>query len=135
MADAWERLPVRTAGVDVVLSVFAPRQPAELSRVLVRGGHAVVVSPLPEHLAGLREAWGLLDVEPGKQERLAATFAEHLEPVGATDVRRSVAVSGPDLDDLVAMGPNAFHQGVEHPAGAPGTIELAVRVSTWRQPR
>ena len=71
-----------------------------------------MVSPLPEHLAGLRAAWGLLDVEPGKQERLSATFGEHLEPVDEVDVRYTRR-AGPrrPLDDLVAMGPNAFHRG------------------------
>nr|WP_232531315.1 methyltransferase domain-containing protein [Microlunatus antarcticus] len=132
VADAWERLPLRTSGVDVVLSVFAPRQPAELTRVLAPGGLAVVVSPLPEHLAGLRAAWGLLDVEPGKQERLAATFGEHLEPLDAVDVRQTVPLDRAALDDLVAMGPNAFH-GTDRPGPAPSEIELAVRVSTWRR--
>ena len=91
VADAWARLPVRTAAVDVALSVFAPRQPAELARVLAPGGSALVVSPLPEHLAALREEWGLLDVEPGKQERLAATFGAHLRPRrrGRRPLRRS----------------------------------------------
>ncbi len=108
VADAWARLPVRSGSVEVVLSVFAPRQPAELARVLVGGGLALVVSPLPEHLAALREAWGLLDVEPGKQERLSATFREHLEPVAETDVRYRVPVGPAALEDLVAMGPNAL---------------------------
>lgn len=134
VADAWARLPVRSAAVDVVLSVFAPRQPVELRRVLAPGGVTVVVSPLPEHLAALREAWGLLDVEPGKQERLAATFSEVLERVDEVDVCRTVPVRAAALDDLVAMGPNAFHEAsVDHPE-VPGEIEVAVRVSTWRRP-
>jgi 23S rRNA (guanine745-N1)-methyltransferase len=132
VADAWGRLPVRSARVDLALSVFAPRRPAELARVLVRGGLAIVVSPLPEHLATLRAAWGLLDVEPGKQERLSATFAEHLQPVGEVDVRYRVPLRRPALADLVAMGPNAFHhEAGEHPT-APDDVEVAVRVSTWR---
>jgi 23S rRNA (guanine745-N1)-methyltransferase len=133
VADAWGRLPVRSASVDVALSVFAPRHPVELARVLVPGGTMVVVSPLPEHLAALRAARGLLDVEPGKQERLATTFAEHLQPVDEVDVRYAVTLDPATLDDLVAMGPNAFHDGHEHHATVPGEIEVAVRVSTWRR--
>lgn len=134
VADAWGVLPVRSASVDVVLSVFAPRNPPELARVLARGGVVLVVSPLPEHLAGLRAAWGLLDVEAGKQERLAATFGEHLAPVEETDIRYTVTVDRAGVEDLVAMGPNAFHttgpaQGV---GAAPPEVGVAVRVSAWR---
>ena len=134
VADAWVRLPVRTAAVEVALSVFAPRQPAELARVLARGGSAIVVSPLPAHLAGLRDAWGLLDVEPGKQERLAATFGAHLRLVDELDVRYPVVLEPTTLSDLVAMGPNAFHQG--GPSArlrTPTEVEVAVRLSTWRR--
>ena len=133
VADAWARLPVRSGSVDAALSVFAPRQPAELARVLVRGGLALVVSPLPEHLAALRAAWGLLDVEPGKQERLSATFAEHLELRDEVDVRYAVALAEPALEDLVAMGPNAFHHAPGTHPGAPDGVEVAVRLSTWRR--
>jgi 23S rRNA (guanine745-N1)-methyltransferase len=133
VADAWARLPVRSACVDVAVSVFAPRQPAELARVLAPGGTALVVSPLPEHLAALRSAWGLLDVEPGKQDRLSATFGEHLRPVEEVDLRYAVALDAATLHDLVAMGPNAFHRGSAEHAEAPDTVEVAVRLSTWRR--
>ena len=152
VADAWGRWPVRSATVDAALSVFAPRRPDELARVLASGGVAVVVSPLPEHLAGLRASRGLLDVEPGKQERLAATFREHLRPLDETDVRRTIDLRPAAVDDLVAMGPNAFHHAQASPAAATregahdastadGTelaelteVEIAVRVSRWSAP-
>ena len=133
VADAWSRLPLRSAGVDVALSVFAPRQPAELARVLRPGGLALVVSPLPEHLAALREAWGLLDVEPGKQERLSATFGEHLRPVAEVDVRYTATLGPAALEDLVGMGPNAFHHGPGAHVDAPDAVEVAVRLSTWQR--
>ncbi len=136
VADAWGRLPVRTGAVDVVLSVFAPRRPAELARVLSASGSVVVVHPLPEHLAGLRAAWGLLDVEPGKQERLAASFSGYLEPDGEddVDVRYAAPVDPAAVADLVGMGPNAFHHGPEdRTRTAPGTVDVAVRISRWRR--
>ena len=46
VADAWSRLPVRDGvAVGTVLSVFAPRDPAEIVRVLAPGGRVVVVTP------------------------------------------------------------------------------------------
>lgn len=133
VADAWGRLPLRSGSVDVVVSVFAPRRPVELARVLVPGGLALVVSPLPDHLASLRHAWGLLDVAPDKQARLSAAFTEDLHPVDETDVRYEVALDRPTLDDLVAMGPNAFHRGPGEQLTAPDAVEVAVRLSTWRR--
>lgn len=141
VADAWSRWPVRSSSVDVGLSVFAPRRTDELVRVLVPGGVATVVSPLPEHLAGLRAARGLLDVEPGKQERLAATFGEHLDAVGETDVRYAVTLGPGAVADLVAMGPNAFHavsheeETAELNADEGVEVEVAVRVGVWRRAR
>lgn len=140
VADAWARLPVRTGSVDVALSVFAPRRPAELARVLAPDGFVLVVSPLPEHLAALRAARGLLDVEAGKQERLSATFGEQLRAVDEVDVRYPVTLDQGVLHDLVAMGPNAFHHHHHRPdrpasglPGAPETVEVAVRLGLWRR--
>jgi 23S rRNA (guanine745-N1)-methyltransferase len=135
VADVWGPLPVRSGTIDTVLSVFAPRHAAEFARVLAPGGRLVVVSPLPDHLAGLRAAWGLLDVEPGKQERLASVLSEHLVPAGASEVRFAVEPAPALLADLVAMGPNAFHApGPDVPTPAPPRVEAAVQVAVWRRP-
>jgi 23S rRNA (guanine745-N1)-methyltransferase len=134
VADAWGRLPVRSGSVDVVLSVFAPRNAAEMVRVLAPAGSVVVVSPLPDHLVGLRAARGLLDVEPGKQERLAAAFGAHLRLLAETDVRHAADLDPRSAGDLVAMGPNAFHAGGDDGAAdAAARADVAVRVSTWRR--
>ena len=75
VADAWSALPVRTASISTVLSVFAPRDLAEFARVLEPGGRVVAVTPEPEHLAELRERFGLLAVDEGKSDSLAADAA------------------------------------------------------------
>ena len=65
VADAWSRLPVRRRGVGTVLSVFAPRDPAEIARVLAPDGRLVVVTPEPDHLAEIR---GPLGFSPSTRE-------------------------------------------------------------------
>ena len=137
VADVWGPLPVRSGTIEAVLSVFAPRNAAEFARVLTPGGRLVVVSPLPDHLAALRAAWGLLDVEPGKQERLASGLAAHLVAAGASELRFAVEPDPALLADLVAMGPNAFHAtgpGPVAPGPAPARVEAAVQVAVWRRP-
>ena len=138
VADAWAGLPLGDGVVDVVASVFAPRNPAEFARVLRPDGVLVVVTPRSAHLQELRAALGLLDVDPVKQERLAAGLADGFTPAGEVDVRYEAAWSRSRVVDLVAMGPNAFHLDDaavrERAAGLPDpvTTTVAVAVSTWR---
>lgn len=137
VADVWTTLPLPDRSVDVVLAVFAPRHPSEFARVLPPGGVAVVVTPDPEHLAGLREELGLLDIEPAKQERLAASMPAELVPRTRRRVRFAVELDETAVGDLVAMGPNAFHTDptglrdrVRHLA-LPLEVEVAVSVGAW----
>lgn len=51
--DAWRRLPVAEEVADLVLNVFAPRDGAELRRILRPSGSLLVVTPGPEHLSDL----------------------------------------------------------------------------------
>jgi SAM-dependent methyltransferase len=137
VADVWGRLPVAPGGVDVVASVFAPRNAAEFARVLRADGVLVVVTPLPEHLQELRDRLGLLQVEPAKQERLAATLDADFTKAHEVALRYPVAWSAPEVVDLVAMGPNAFHLDAAEVATRtadlpdPVRTQVAVAVSTW----
>ena len=138
VADTWQPLPVVDGGLDAVLCVFAPRNPAEFARVLHPDGVLAVVSPLPTHLAELRAALGLLAVEQDKQERLGTTLAPWFEPVDERQVQRRDAWPAAVLLDLVAMGPNAFHTDPARLADRidalpdPFAVEVAVNVRTWR---
>lgn len=112
VADTWAGLPLLDSCVDAVLCVFAPRNLDEFRRVLVPGGRVVVVVPGPEHLAELRAAQGLLEIEDDKAERLADSFGEAtLRAVGFPLVLDERAAT-----DLVGMGPNAFHRSGPVPA-------------------
>jgi SAM-dependent methyltransferase len=137
VTDAWGTLPVVDARMDVVASVFAPRNPAEFARVLRPDGVLAVVTPLPEHLTELRSALGLLDVEQDKQERLAGVLADHFTPLAHEQIRYPTSWTRPVVTDLVAMGPNAFHlspaEVTERVAALPdpAAVSVAVDVSTW----
>ncbi|GAA1976823.1 putative RNA methyltransferase [Amycolatopsis minnesotensis] len=123
--NLWEPWPVADGVADVVLNVFAPRNPAEFRRVLAPGGLLVVASPDEAHLAELRAAVGLLDVGEGKQDRLDATLAERFELAGRTTVSRALTLSPDEVRQAVGMGPNAFHL---HRDG------LAERIAAVREP-
>jgi 23S rRNA (guanine745-N1)-methyltransferase len=127
LADAWSRLPVRAGVASTVLSVFAPRDPAEIGRVLAPQGRVVVVTPEPDHLAELRSGFGLLSVDPGKTERLDEAFAGLLQTVERVELRQEMVLSPEDVHALIRMGPSAHHLQPEHLALA--VRELAVQTT------
>jgi 23S rRNA (guanine745-N1)-methyltransferase len=109
VADAWAGLPVRTASVGLVLDVFSPRNGPETARVLRPGGRLVVVTPGPDHLAGLVDAVGGLTVDPAKESRLAATLSPHLSPVSRSPLGWDLRLPRADALAALAMGPSARH--------------------------
>ncbi|MGP3944923.1 putative RNA methyltransferase [Streptomyces sp. 6N106] len=110
VADAWDELPFADGAASVVLNVFAPRNPAELRRMLRPEGVLLVVTPRPEHLRELVEALGLLRVDEQKDERLADRFSAHFTEVARERSRSTMTLDHQAVPQLVGMGPNAWHQ-------------------------
>ncbi|MFA9446663.1 putative RNA methyltransferase [Egicoccus sp. AB-alg6-2] len=134
VADVWRPWPLMDSVAAAVLVVFAPRNAAEAARVLVPRGRLVVVTPADEHLAELRERLGLLAIEPGKDERLRAELAPHLDHLDTREIRTQVHVDRADAAALATMGPTGHHldaaQLQERAAAlaATTTVTVAVRV-------
>jgi 23S rRNA (guanine745-N1)-methyltransferase len=133
-ADVWGSLPLADGVAASLLCVFAPRNGAELARVLGPGGVLVVATPAPEHLGALVEALGLLRVDPRKDERLAEQLAGGFALQGRERCDWTMALGRDDALALAAMGPSAFHGSTEHwAARLPGALEAggAVTVSVY----
>lgn len=128
VADTWGTLPLRSRTVDAVCCVFAPRNPREFARVLRPGGRLVVVTPNPGHLAEARATLGLLGIEEGKIDHLRRATAGLLAPVAGERVTATLDLTRDEVDDVVGMGPNAFHAPAPAPAGL--TVTLDVQVTT-----
>jgi 23S rRNA (guanine745-N1)-methyltransferase len=109
VADAWAPLPVRTAAVDTVLSVFSPRNVDEFARVLAPSGVVVVVAPTPRHLGEIIAPMGMIGVDPTKSDRLGATMSAAFTRVDRRLVEYTVDADRDLVADLVAMGPSAHH--------------------------
>src|SRR5690606_30054899 len=137
--DAWAGLPVRDAAAATVVNVFAPRDPAELARVLAPGGTLVVVTPNRGHLAELVAAVGMLTVQERKRERLEGKLGTLFEPRAEAVVERTLVLDHDDVAALVAMGPSARHldgqQVAERVAALPDplAVTLSVPVATYRR--
>jgi 23S rRNA (guanine745-N1)-methyltransferase len=107
--DAWGPLPLRDHAAAAVLNVFAPRNPAEIARVLRPAGAAMIVTPGDGHLQELVAPLGLVRVDPDKDERLARQLAGRLEPVEREELRWRIRLDRDGARAAAAMGPSAFH--------------------------
>jgi 23S rRNA (guanine745-N1)-methyltransferase len=109
VADVWADWPVRDAVSDLVLSIFAPKNFAEMARVLRPGGWLAVAYPGPHHLAELIERFGLLRPHAHKAERYSAATTWLIGPSQTVRVRHRVRLGREDVRHAVLMGPNARH--------------------------
>jgi 23S rRNA (guanine745-N1)-methyltransferase len=131
--DAWRGLPVRDGVAALVLSIFAPRDGAEIARVLRPGGALLVVTPTQRHLSELVSALGLLTVDERKEERLGAKLDAHVVLDRRVEREWSLTLGRADVANAVAMGPSARHVSPEELesgiAAMPATA--SVTISTY----
>jgi 23S rRNA (guanine745-N1)-methyltransferase len=131
--DAWGDLPLRDGAAGLALNVFAPRNGAQLARVLAPGGALIVVTPTPRHLAELRPALGTLAVDPAKPARLHAEVSQWFDAVRQIPVELELRLSRDAARMLVAMGPSARHvdhlderlAGVPEPLSVTASVQVA----------
>ena len=136
-ADAWAHLPLADGSAALVLSVFGPRNPDEIRRVLAPGGTLIVATPGPEHLAELRRPLGLIGIDERKSARLAQAYGGYAS-TAARPVRYELRLGRDELTDLVAMGPSARHIAADDLAArvaalpAPVTVTVDVEVRSYQ---
>lgn len=137
-ADAWGTLPVRDGVVGLALNVFAPRNPAQLRRVLAPGGTLLVVTPTLAHLAELVDPLGLIGIDPAKQQRLDATLGAAFGPARIRPVEFTLQLDHDAATAAVRMGPSAHHldpgELAARVAALPAqvTVTASVTVSAYR---
>jgi 23S rRNA (guanine745-N1)-methyltransferase len=125
LCDAWQALPVADGAAALVLSVFAPRDGAEIARVLAPDGVLLVVAPTPRHLAELVGPLGLLRVDARKEERLERALGDGFAAAERREVEVAMALSRADVEAVAGMGPSAHHVSAE---------TLAERVAALPEP-
>ncbi|MFE7316526.1 putative RNA methyltransferase [Streptomyces sp. NPDC057555] len=108
--DVFRPFPLADEVADVVLDVFAPRNPAEFHRVLRPAGRLIVVRPTERHLAELRgRVPGMVAIDPAKEQRLHRAMDPCFESVVTELVEYPVELVGSEALDLVGMTPSARH--------------------------
>ena len=108
-ADAWQPLPLRDGVAALILSVFAPRNPAEMARMLAPGGVLLAVTPTTRHLHELVGPLGLLSVPEEKADRLDTQLASHFSLAERRPIEYSMFLTRDEAAQIVRMGPSAWH--------------------------
>lgn len=139
-ADVWQALPLADRCAAVALSVFGPRNPAELARVLVPQGVLLLVTPTVRHLHELVAPLGMVTVDAAKPQRLAAKL-RGFQLVTDQTLSYQVRLGHGQVADLVTMGPSAHHiTGSELAARVgvlpePVTATVSARLAAYRPGR
>jgi 23S rRNA (guanine745-N1)-methyltransferase len=125
VADLWAEWPVRDAAVDLVLSMFAPKNFGETARVLRPGGWLAIVYPGTGHLAELGQRFGLMQHEGHKSSDYLAAAERHVGPSSVAHLTRRAILDRGAIRDAVLMGPNARHIDPTTLDGDPEPISVA----------
>ncbi|MGW4852010.1 methyltransferase domain-containing protein [Streptomyces sp. NPDC004288] len=134
--DVFRPFPLADRTADVVLDVFAPRNPAEFHRVLRPSGRLIVVRPTGRHLAELRDqVAAMVTIDPDKEQRLHRALSPFFEAVVTEQVEYAATLSRPEVLDLVAMTPSARHVSradLNDGDSLPGRVTVSVRATAYR---
>jgi 23S rRNA (guanine745-N1)-methyltransferase len=140
-ANTWKPLPLRDGVAAIILSVFAPRNAAEMARVLAPGGVLLAVTPTTRHLAELVGPLGLLSVPDEKADRLDAQLGGGFELAERRTIEHSMFLAHEEMAQLVRMGPSAWHvdeQSTEArlaQLGDPTAVTMSVTLSRYVRAR
>ena len=134
--DVFRPFPLADGVADLVLDVFAPRNPAEFRRVLRPSGRLFVVRPTTRHLAELRDRLpAMVTVDPAKEQRLHQALAPFFEPDATERIEYAAPLTRLDALDLLAMTPSARHvscKDLGDGAVLPDQITVSVLASAFR---
>jgi 23S rRNA (guanine745-N1)-methyltransferase len=136
--DVWRLLPIVDSAAVVLLNIFAPRNGAELRRILNPAGRLLVITPTRDHLGELIQPLDLLTIDERKDERLVEKLTPYFDLVEQREHRSTLKLDHKGITAVVAMGPRARHVNpdalAERIAQLPNPMPttVAVTLSTFR---
>lgn len=125
VADVWSPWPVHDQSVGLVASIFAPRNFAEMARVLRPEGWLAMVFQGPGHLQELR-AFGLLSTAADKADRYRARLARDFGAPLQRRIVQDVALERDAIADAILMGPSARHLPEFNSRRLPGRMAVTI---------
>jgi 23S rRNA (guanine745-N1)-methyltransferase len=135
--DVFRPFPLAGGVADVLLNVFAPRNPAEFHRVLGPAGRLIVVRPTGRHLADLRgRVPAMVTIDPAKEQRLHRALEPFFEPALTEQVEYTVPMTKQEALDLVGMTPSARHvrrADLDDDGVLPAQVTVSVLATAYRR--
>jgi 23S rRNA (guanine745-N1)-methyltransferase len=130
VANGMRNLPFSEHSLDVILSILAPRNPAEFARILKPDGALILGVPGPNHLIELRSR---LTANAGdfeeKADEAAAKCAPHFVEKHRELLSYQQTLNAAQIADLIQMTPIFWCSSPEAKAGVQQLEELAITVS------
>jgi 23S rRNA (guanine745-N1)-methyltransferase len=130
VANGMRQLPVADASMDVILSILAPRNLAEFSRILKPDGALLVGVPGPNHLIELRRQ---LQFSSGdfkeKADEAAAKCAPQFVEANRDVLSYKTTLGREQIADLIQMTPIFWRSGPEAKAAVMQLDQLEITVS------
>lgn len=111
-SDLRGKLPLAGKSISIALSIFGPRNVAEIHRILKKDGVLLVVTPTQDHLRELVGPLGMVRVYDRKEQQLAKKLAR-FTLVHREHIEYKVTVDHADIRSIVQMGPSARHLNVD----------------------
>ncbi|MFI0821179.1 putative RNA methyltransferase [Streptomyces sp. NPDC021098] len=136
--DVFRPFPLADGAADVVLDVFAPRNPSEFRRVLRPTGRLIVVRPTRRHLAELHGLPAMVTVDPAKEQRLRQALNPCFEAAVTEQVEYPLPLTEQGALDLVGMTPSARHRAPSDLADGgflPDRVTVSVLATVFRARR
>jgi 23S rRNA (guanine745-N1)-methyltransferase len=107
VADIWADWPVRSGSVELLINVVAPKNFAEMARVLTADGLLAVAYPGEQHLVELHREFGLMGMRKGKSRHYGDTLQRFFGEIRLERFRRRSALDPKDVMNAICMGPSA----------------------------
>jgi len=121
-------LPFADAALDLVCSLFTPLVEPEMQRVLRPGGHALVVTPAPDHLWSLRERL-FVEVRPHEPDKFLPGFEAQFDLRTRQELGFALSLGQADLRRLLAMTPYAWKAKPERRAALESSAGLETQAA------
>jgi 23S rRNA (guanine745-N1)-methyltransferase len=109
VASTRRKIPIVDHCIDLLLTIFAPRNPAEYQRMMATNGAVIIVIPGTNHLRQLRTMLMMSEREASKQDEVIADFQDGFRLEQIEMCTDTIKLDNETLLDLVRMTPNYWH--------------------------
>ena len=125
VSDINRLIPLPDGSIDAAIGVFSPRNASEFARVIRPGGDLTIVVPGQDHLAAVRNRFGLLSIQAEKAAKVEGQLADFKLREGKT-LELALTLSNDDIRNLIKMMPSARHMTPEKWTAVENTDEMSV---------